>query len=66
MVTRLSQLADLIEQGSLPEWLRSEILNKQEEITRTLQETGVYEFHGPSGEIIRIAADPTKQSASAA
>ncbi len=61
MVTKLSQLADLVEDDSLPSWLKIEIERRQEEILRALKETGVFEVVSPSGEKIRIELGTEEQ-----
>lgn len=60
MVTRLSQLADLIQEDSLPAWLKSEIKDKQAEILEGLKTQGFFKLFGPDGEEITLEAEQEK------
>ena len=57
MVSRLSQLTDLIKEDSLPLWLKNQIAERKDEMLRELNEKGegVFTFKGPAGEEIRLA-----------
>jgi hypothetical protein len=57
MVTTLSQLVDMIERGTVPTWLRNEIMAKKEQITRALQTGGEVVLQGPNGERVNIRAE---------
>jgi hypothetical protein len=63
MVTTLSQLVDMIERGTIPSWLRDEILAKKDEIAQALQSGGTITLSGPNGESVHISAE--KQVAAA-
>lgn len=63
MVTTLSKLVDMIQSGAVPAWLRNEVFANRNQIAHALLEDGVYEFHGPSGEIVEIRTE--KQAAAA-
>ena len=63
MITTLSQLVEMIERGTVPAWLRDEILAKKEEITKVLREGGSFTLEGPSGEKVNIRADKSAVAA---
>jgi len=52
MVTSLSKLAAVIEDGSVPAWLRKEVVSKREEILAALAQNRPYTLSGPNEEII--------------
>ncbi len=52
--TDLSRLADLLEEDSLPLWLRDEIDQRTTEILRALERGHSFTLHGPQGEQIII------------
>lgn len=54
MVTSLSKLAALIQDGSVPAWLRDEVSAKRQEILSTLRQNQPYTLRGPNGEEIVI------------
>jgi hypothetical protein len=56
MVSRLSQLTDLIKQDFLPLWLKEQIDHRKDEMLRELNERGegIFTFKGPAGEEIRL------------
>jgi hypothetical protein len=54
MVTSLSKLAELIQEGSVPAWLKEQVSSKREEIIIALQTTGSYTLTGPNGELVEI------------
>jgi hypothetical protein len=54
MVTSLSKLAALIQDGSVPAWLREEVTAKREEILGALAQNQPYTLTGPNGEEIII------------
>lgn len=54
MVTSLSKLAALIQDGSVPAWLRDEVSAKRQEILSTLAQNQPYTLTGPNGEEIVI------------
>jgi len=54
MVTSLSKLAELIQEGSVPGWLKEQVASKREEIITGLQKTGSYTLTGPNGELVEI------------
>jgi hypothetical protein len=55
MTTDLSKLAGLIEEGSLPVWLREEIEHKREDILKALTHACSITLRGPRGERVTIA-----------
>jgi len=55
MTTDLSKLAGLIEEGSLPVWLREEIEHKREDILKALTHARSITLRGPRGERVTIA-----------
>jgi hypothetical protein len=61
MVTTLSQLVDMIERGTVPAWLRTEIMAKKVQIASALQTGGDVTLEGPNGERVKIRAE--KQAA---
>jgi hypothetical protein len=63
MVTTLSKLVEMIERGSVPAWLRGEILAKKEDITKVLREGGSFTLVGPAGEKVNIRADKSAVAA---
>lgn len=65
MVTELSKLADLVEDGSIPQWLRDEIEKTKEQILQALRESGSITLSGPQGEqvTIRLKEENTKTAA---
>jgi len=56
MVTTLSDLIEMIERGTVPVWLRNEILAKSAEIETALRTGGSITLEGPDGEMIDINA----------
>jgi hypothetical protein len=63
MVTTLSQLVSMMERGTIPSWLRAEIMAKKETIAEILRNGGEFELKGPNGERVSIRA--TQQVAAA-
>jgi hypothetical protein len=64
MITTLSMLVAMIERGTIPAWLRADILAKRDEITKVVQDGGSFTLDGPAGEQVIITAE--KRSARAA
>jgi|GraSoiStandDraft_48_1057284.scaffolds.fasta_scaffold704245_1 hypothetical protein len=56
MVTTLSDLIEMIERGTVPIWLRNEILAKSAAIEKTLRTGGLITLEGPNGEKIDISS----------
>jgi hypothetical protein len=52
--TDLSRLADILEEDSIPSWLRDEIDRKTHEIVRALDGGHSFTLNGPRGEQIVI------------
>jgi hypothetical protein len=50
MVTTLSDLIETIERGTVPVWLRNEILAKSADIEKALRTGGSITLDGPDGE----------------
>jgi hypothetical protein len=57
MVTTLSRLVDMIERGTVPTWLRNEIVSKREQIANALRDGGEIELNGPNGDRVTIRAE---------
>ena len=57
MVTTLSQLVEMIERGTVPAWLRDQIVAKREEILNALREGGEIALDGPNGQRVNIRAE---------
>jgi hypothetical protein len=55
MVNRLSELANFLDQDSLPMWLKEALSAKQPEITAALQNGQEFTLTGPHGEKVTIA-----------
>ena len=58
MVTSLRELAALIQDGSVPAWLRDEVSSRREEILGALAQNQPYTLKGPNGEEIIIKRTP--------
>jgi len=54
MVTSLAKLAALIQDDSVPTWLREAVNAKREEIVAALAQNRTYTLTGPNGEEIVI------------
>lgn len=54
MVTSLRELAALIQDGSVPAWLREKVSAQKNEIVAALEENREYTLTGPHGEQIVI------------
>lgn len=54
MVTSLSKLAALIQDGSVPAWLRETVTAKRAEILSALEQNQPYTLTGPHGEAVII------------
>lgn len=63
MITTLSKLVEMIERGTVPLWLRDEILAKKEEIANVLRDGGSFTLVGPRGEKVNIRADKSAVAA---
>jgi hypothetical protein len=63
MVTTLSKLVEMIERGTVPTWLRDEIIAKKAEIARILREGGSFTLVGPRGEKVNIRAEKSALAA---
>lgn len=59
--TDLSKLADLLEEDSIPNWLREQIEHRTGEILKTLKAGQSVRLSGPHGELLTIGpiANPT-------
>jgi hypothetical protein len=55
MVNRLSNLAQFLEDESLPLWLKAELERRKEEISAELARGRSIEIEGPNHEIVTIA-----------
>lgn len=67
MISRLSQLADLIQEGSLPAWLKNQIEEQKKDILEKLEREGsaTFTFKGPNGEEIHLEISPERDSVAA-
>lgn len=62
--TTLSKLADLIEEDSLPQWLREQVQQRSTEIAEVLEAGRLLTLRGPHGQQITISpVDKTKHAA---
>ena len=57
MVSTLSKLVDMIQEGAIPSWLAAAILERRDEIAQELQRTGLFVLKGPDGEEVEIHAE---------
>jgi len=57
MATTLSRLVEMIESGTVPTWLRDEIMTRKDQIAKALRDGGEISLHGPNGERVHIRAD---------
>lgn len=55
MVNRLSDLANFLNEDSLPTWLKQALAQKQQEITAALEEGKSFTLTGPGGEKVTIS-----------
>lgn len=60
IVNSISKLAKLIEEDSVPGWVRLQVEALKPAIIAALEAGESYELHGPKGEVITIA--PVKSS----
>jgi hypothetical protein len=56
MVTTLSDLVDMIEQSTVPAWLREQIVAKIGQIDQALRNGGSVTLDGPEGQSIEISS----------
>lgn len=61
MVNKLSDLADFLENDSIPTWVREQLAAKRDEIVHALEQGQEYQLIGPRGEVVTIA--PSKAAA---
>jgi hypothetical protein len=54
MVNKLSNLAEFLENDSLPLWLKEELQAKREEISAALDKGQPFVLTGPNGETVTI------------
>jgi hypothetical protein len=59
----LAKLAGLIEEGTLPEWLRREITKRKEELTVAASKGETVVLLGPNGEEFKIDFSKSDRSA---
>lgn len=60
MVNKLSELADFLDDESLPPWLKQSLKEKRDEIAAALEKGEPYTLPpGPNGEVVTIAPRPT-------
>jgi len=55
MINRLSNLAEFLEDDSLPLWLKQEIQKRREEIQSAFEQGNSITLTGPKGETVTIA-----------
>jgi hypothetical protein len=63
MVTTLSQLVEMIERGTVPPWLRDQIITNKDRIGTAIRDGGEVILAGPDGERVTIRGE--KQPAAA-
>lgn len=61
MVNKLSDLANFLENDSIPTWVREQLAAKRDEIVQALEQGREYRLTGPKGEVVTIA--PSKAAA---
>jgi hypothetical protein len=59
MVTTLSKLVEMMQRGAIPAWIRDAVVARREEISKSLNENGIYTLNGPNGERVDIRANKT-------
>lgn len=57
MMTTLSELVEMTQGTAVPAWLRNEVMEKKDEIAKSLRETGSYTLNGPEGQQVIIHAE---------
>jgi hypothetical protein len=55
MVNRLSDLANFLNEDSLPTWIKQALVQKQQEITTALEHGQSFTLTGPGGEKVTIS-----------
>ena len=63
MVTTLSKLVEMMEQGAIPAWIRDAVVAHRQEISKALHEEGLYTLNGPNGERVDIRTNKTAVAA---
>lgn len=63
MVTTFTKLVEMMQQGTIPDWIRDAVIARREEISKSLHETGVYTLNGPNGERLDIRANKSAVAA---
>jgi hypothetical protein len=63
VVTTLSQLVNMIQEGAIPAWVRDYVVAHRDEIATELRTTGIYTLRGPNG--IEVVVRAEKQAAAA-
>jgi len=66
ITTEISKLAEVLEQDTLPYWVRAEISKRRDEIVRTFQAGGRVTLTGPKGERFVISAQLPNEKPKAA
>lgn len=66
MVTKLSELAHVIEQGAVPGWLVREVEARKDQIAQQIAKGETVTLHGPHGETVTIKADESQSLAASA
>jgi hypothetical protein len=58
MVTTFTDLIELVQGGTIPAWLREQVLSNRAAIIDALQKNHRYTLVGPNGEQVEIIAEP--------
>jgi len=61
MVNKLSDLADFLENDSIPAWVKEQLAEKRDDIVHALENGQPYQLTGPKGEVVTIT--PSKAAA---
>jgi hypothetical protein len=57
MVTTLSKLVEMIQDGAIPAWVRDYVVANKDAIAQGLRDNGVYTLNGPDGIEVTIRAE---------
>lgn len=55
--SELDRLGKLIEEGTVPEWVRTFVQEHRDQIVQALSKGQPYDMKGPSGQVITIEAE---------
>jgi hypothetical protein len=54
VVNKLSDLADFLENDSIPAWVKEQLAEKRDLIVQALNQGQPYQLTGPKGEVVTI------------